>query len=90
MSMNMIKELTDVLTQRYGEISLKRGPVINYLGIVSDFTHTGKVRVTMAGYTDEALKSSGIPGTARTPGTDGLFEIRDSALPVPEEVRVWP
>jgi hypothetical protein len=35
------------------------------------------------------LKSSGIPGTARTPGTDGLFEVRDSASPVPEEVRVW-
>jgi hypothetical protein len=44
----------------------------------------------MAGYTDKALKSSGIPGTALSPGTDGLFEIRDSALPVPEEVRVWP
>jgi hypothetical protein len=40
-------------------------------------------------YTDDVLKSSGIPGTARTPGTDGLFEVRDKELPVPEEVRVW-
>ena len=88
-SNSMIKELTDGLEKRYGEISLKHGPVINYLGMVLDFTHAGEVKVTMAGYTDDVLKSSGIPGTARTPGTDGLFEVRDTALPVPEEVRVW-
>jgi hypothetical protein len=85
----MIKDLTDGLIGRYGQISLKRGPVINYLGMVLDFTHTGEVQVTMGGYTDELLKWSGIAGTARTPGTDGLFEVRDTALPVPEEVRVW-
>ena len=57
--------------------------------MVLDFTHTGEVQVKMGGYTDELLKRSGIVGTARTPGTDGLFEVRDTALPVPEEVRVW-
>jgi hypothetical protein len=88
-SKSMIKEMTDGLTERYGEISLKHGPVINYLGMVLDFTNTGEVQVTMSGYVDEVLKSSGVPGTARTPGTDGLFEVRDTALPVPEQVRVW-
>jgi hypothetical protein len=87
-SKSMIHELTEGLTKRYGEISLKHGPVINYLGMVLDFTLAGQVKVTMSGYTDDVLKSSGIPGTARTPGTDGLFEVRDTALPVPEEVRV--
>jgi hypothetical protein len=85
-SKSMINELTDGLTKRYGEISLKHGPVINYLGMVLDFTHTRAAKVMMSGYTDDLLKSSGIPGTARTPGTDGLF---NTALPVPEEVRVW-
>lgn len=61
----MIKELTDGLEKRYGEISLKHGPVINYLGMVLDFTQAGEVKVTMAGYTDDVLKSSGIPSTAR-------------------------
>jgi hypothetical protein len=88
-SKSMIHDLTQGLTKRYGEISLKHGPVINYLGMVLDFTHVGQVVVTMSGYTDDVLKSSGIPGTARTPATDGLFEVRDSASPVPEEVRVW-
>jgi Reverse transcriptase (RNA-dependent DNA polymerase) len=88
-SEGMIKDLTDGLTKRYGEITLKHGPVSNYLGMVLDFTHAGEVRVTMCGYVDEILKSSGVPGTARTPGTDGLFDVRDTALPVPEEVRAW-
>jgi Reverse transcriptase (RNA-dependent DNA polymerase) len=88
-SSSMIRRLTDGLTERYGEISLKHGPVLNYLGMVLDFTLAGEAKVTMAGYTDEVLKCSGILGTARTPGTDGLFEVRDTAPTVPEEVRVW-
>jgi hypothetical protein len=43
----------------------------------------------MSGYADDVLKSSGVSGTARTPSTDGLFEVRESALPVPEEAQVW-
>jgi hypothetical protein len=43
----------------------------------------------MSGYTDDVLKSSGVSGTARTASTDGLFKVRESALPVPEEVQVW-
>jgi hypothetical protein len=87
--MSMVLDLTQGLTKRYGVISLKHGPVINYFGMVLDFTHAAQVKVTMFGYTDDVLKSSEVSGTARTPGTDGLFEVRDSALPVPEEVRVW-
>lgn len=85
----MITELTEGLRKRYGDISLKHGPVVNYLGMVLDFSHAGEARVTMCGYIEDVLKSSGISGTARTPGTDGLFEVRDTALPVPESVRVW-
>jgi hypothetical protein len=40
--------------------------------------HVGQVVVIMSGYIDDVLKSSGIPGTSRTLGTDGLFEVRDS------------
>jgi hypothetical protein len=83
------RDLTQGLTKRYGEISLRRGPVINNLGMVLDFTHAGQVVVTMSSYTDDVLNSSGTPGTARTPGTDCLFEVRNSAPQVPEDVRVW-
>jgi Reverse transcriptase (RNA-dependent DNA polymerase) len=88
-STSMIEELTSGLKKRYGEITLKHGPIVNYLGMVLDFSHPGEARITMGGYIDDMLKNSGIVGTARTPCTDGLFDIRDTALPVPEAVRVW-
>lgn len=85
-SLAMITELTDGLKKRCGEVTLKHGPVINYLGMVLDFRHAGEVRMTMGGYIDEVLKSSGVLGTAHTPSTDGLFEVRGT---VTEGVRAW-
>jgi Reverse transcriptase (RNA-dependent DNA polymerase) len=88
-STDMIEKLTDGLKKRYGAITLNRAPIVNYFGMVLDFSHTGEARVTMGGYIDELFKTSGVQGVARTPGTDGLFEVRGSAQPVPERVRVW-
>ena len=72
----MVNELAEGLRTRYGEISLTHGPLLNYLGMSIDFTHTGEARITMAGYVNEVLLSSGVTGTERTPATDGLFEVR--------------
>jgi hypothetical protein len=41
-SKSMVSELTDGLKTRYGEVTLKHGPMINYLGISFDFTHAGE------------------------------------------------
>jgi hypothetical protein len=88
-SKDMITQLAEGLKKRYGEISLTHGPVVNYLGMVLDFSHTGEARITMSGYIEDVLKSAGVEGVARTPGTDGLFQVREDAFLVPEEVRVW-
>jgi hypothetical protein len=72
----MITELTDGLRKRYGEITLKHGPMLNYLGITLDFTVSGEARLTMAGYTNEILTTSGVTGIARTPALDMLFDAR--------------
>ena len=85
----MISELTGGLKARYGEITLAYGPLINYLGMAFDFSHTGEARVSMSGYIDEMLDSSGVQGIAKTPATDGLFDIRPDAVAVTEGVRVW-
>jgi hypothetical protein len=87
-SKEMIAALTDGLRKRYGEIILKHGPNINYLGVSLDFTHSGEARLTMTGYVQEILSTSGVSGTARTPATDTLFDADDSEL-VSERVRVW-
>jgi hypothetical protein len=87
-SKEMIAELTDGLRKWYRKITLKHGPNINYLGVSLDFTHSGEARLTMAGYVQEILSTSGVSGTARTPATDTLFDADDSE-PVSEAVRVW-
>jgi hypothetical protein len=56
----MISNLTDGLKTRYGEITLKHGPMINYFDISLDFTYAGEARLTMAGYVDEILTTSGV------------------------------
>jgi hypothetical protein len=81
-SKEVIAELTDGLRKRNAEITLKHGAKINYLGVSLDFTHSGEARLTMAGYVQEILSTSGVSGT------DTLFDADDSEL-VSEAVRVW-
>ena len=55
----MIDDLTEGLKTRCGDISLKNGTMVNYLGMSIDFTHPGEARLTMAGYVDEILQHQG-------------------------------
>ena len=64
---DMIESLAEGLRLRYGEITKSNGSILNYLGMVLDFSHPGKTRVSMT------LKCSGVTGGARTPATEGLF-----------------
>ena len=85
----MIDGLCSGLELRYGEITRQDGPVLNYLGMVFDLSVDGEVRMSMKGYTDDTILYADTPGKARSPATDGLFEVRDDATLVPESVRVW-
>ena len=76
-STEMIESLCVGLKRKYGDMSRTDGPVVNYLGMVFDMRHPGEARVSMKGYVDDLLEGSDIPGVARTPATDGLFDIRD-------------
>ena len=84
----MIVELAAGLTRRYGEITRKNGPVVNYLGIVFDLRTPGKAKVTMTGFVDEMLRECGITGRASTPATEGLFDVRPNIVTATEEQRV--
>ena len=88
-SMDMINELCGGLKTKYGEITRNNGPVHNYLGMVFDLSVPGEVRMTMKGYTNDTIQYAGIPGKARSPATDGLFETRADSELVPETMRAW-
>ena len=49
-----------------------------------DITESGQAKVTMKGYIEDVLEEAGLPGTARTPATEGLYVIRESAPKVTE------
>ena len=85
----MIDGLCDGLKERYGDISRHDGPVLNYLGMVFDLSVKGEARMSMEGYTDDTITCAGVVGRARSPATNGLFDVRSGVDLVPEEVRVW-
>ena len=60
-----ISELTEGLRTGYGEITLKRGPLLNSLGISLDFSLSGEARLTMSGHLSEILMTLGVTGTAQ-------------------------
>ena len=86
---DMIEDVCTHVRKRYGNITRCDGPVLNYLGMVFDLSKAGEVRMTMEGYIEETLAVAGIIGKVNSPATDGLFELRDSAVLVPETKRVW-
>jgi hypothetical protein len=87
---SMIESLAEGLRLRYGEITKSDGTTLNYLGMVLDLTHPGEARVIMKGFVDEMLKSSGVTGGARTPATEGLFEVRANATACTAEAKGFP
>ena len=84
----MIESLASGLVKRYGDITRKDGPIVNYLGMVFDLTTLGEAKVTMSGYVDDMLKERGTDRGARTPATEGLFDVRDDVVMASEDQRI--
>ena len=84
----MIEWLVASLIRRYGDITRKDGPIVNYLGMVFDLTVAGVARVSMSGYVEDMLRESKTVGHAKTPATEGLFDVRDGAVMASEDQRV--
>lgn len=84
----MIEAFVTGLIKRYGDITRKNGPVVNYLGMIFDLSTAGTAKVSMCGYVEDMLKESGTVGGARTPATEGLFDVRECAGMATEEQRV--
>ena len=76
---DMMESLSKGLNQRYGDITRKDGPIVNYLGMVFDLSLPGIAKVSMTGYVEDMLKEVGTIKGARTPATEGLFDVRPDA-----------
>ena len=69
--------------------SMRDSPTLKYLGMTVDMSMKGEARITMKGYVEDVLLSARGRGTATTPATEGLFDVREEADSVSEEVRIW-
>ena len=56
--------------------------------MVFDLTMPGVAKVSMTGYVDDMLKEVGTVKGARTPATEGLFDVRSDIAEVSEEQRI--
>ena len=70
-----IEWIISALEAKYSTITVNRGEVHSYLGMVFDFRKPGSVKITMERYTKDILDSYQVRGTAQTPATENLFVI---------------
>ena len=70
-------------------ITVKDGEVLDYVGMTFDFREQGIVRVTMKHCIDDILDSCGVEGTAVTPATDNLFNVREDTPKASAEEAIW-
>jgi hypothetical protein len=84
-SLDMIKEVEDMLTARFNNIEMHEGPVHSYLGMSWDFSVPGEVKVTADGYTRDLLMWADVSGTVLTPAANHLFDIRDAVKLSPDD-----
>jgi len=71
---NAIKMLSDA----YKGVSCNRGVKHSYLGMTFDFSLSGKVKISMEGFIKSVLSLYEVTGTAATPATEHLFDVRQS------------
>jgi len=81
---SVLEEIIVALNKKYGKetpITVHWGDKHDYLGMIIDYSHKGKVIFTM----DGAECPSDMDGTAVTPAANHLFEIKPSAVKLTTE-----
>ena len=81
----LVRELHDM----YDVKQHNSGKIHSYIGMTFDFTIEGEVSITMQGFIDDLLTSSGISGTKKTPACKELFEIDNDSKPLDNDKSMW-
>lgn len=76
-SRKLIDDVIDNLRIVYGDLRGVDGPLIGYLGMTMDFSNKVAFGITMSGFVDDLLGTSGVEVLAVTPAADMLFDVRD-------------
>jgi hypothetical protein len=88
-SQRNIEDFEKYLSTVYPEIKVKKGPVVDYLGMTFDFTETGEVKITMENCVNEILSQCEVNTPRATPGASTLFEVRENSRKASESESKW-
>ena len=69
----------------YKDVTVHRGAIQQYLGMLLDFSQRGKCFVTMPKFTDEVCRKGNVSGVSATPALETLFVVRADAEPLNSE-----
>lgn len=64
---DLIKDLHQLLQNKYGTMQLNLGKVHSFLGMTFDFNEIGKVKIKMDKFIEELLEKANVHGNATTP-----------------------
>ena len=64
------------LQSAYPQISLRRGAILDYIGMTFDFTAPGEVSITMENCVSDIVAECGVTAARATPAAETLFEVR--------------
>ena len=70
-----VEDLLVHLERTYKTITINRGEVQNYLGMVFDFKTKGVVNIGMEGYVEDVIRTYGVTRHASTPAGADLFDV---------------
>ena len=76
-SNELLDRFEEFLRRSFPEVTSRQGPILDYLGMVLDYSIEGECHVAMPGFMDELLED--VEGKAATPATDTLFKVREDA-----------
>ena len=80
---NSEDKLTEILSELRDQfkldITVKRGKIHDYLGMVFDFTSSDYLSISMDAYVSEVLKECNVAGTAPSPCNNNIFHVDDNS-----------
>ena len=75
-----MEEFIERLRDEFKDITVNRGAVHNYLGMVLDFSSEGSFKVSMEKYICKIVEDFGGKGNAPTPALDNIFGVEDEEM----------
>jgi hypothetical protein len=75
------------LEEIFGKVSMKDGPIHEYLGMLFDYSNPGQVKVNMEKYLSDIVNEADVTSSADTPAADNLFVISPGSPLLPEPER---